>query len=455
MKSLDGTYLHIGRRLTLTVALLIALILGGNGFVIFQFERARIQTDRLTGLSQQLVAVRRLQESLLSFHQRLDELAQARDVRRLVTEAGPLHAALLQQTRDARRTLAYLPSEVHIDPTFVTALDTIETTLPSQLQDITDLARAGDWDSVRLRLDNELRRIEATTSAHVKNIDRDLDDDLPRVVANMKDLQRRIFVILPATAISTVLIAAFFGWAIARRILELRVEERVGERTRIARELHDTLLQSFQAVLMKFHSVTYMLPDHPEAQTTLEAVIAQARRAVSEGRDAVQGLRSSGMTTNDLAETIRAFGEELAAEPGIDQAGHNRPEFRVRVEGSLRDLAPRVVVEVRQIAFEVVRNAFQHAEARLIEVEIRYGERQLRLRVRDNGKGIPPDVLASGRAGHYGLPGVQERTKLLGGKLAMLSRLGSGTDAELTIPASSAYLKSPPTRRSMASGTET
>src|SRR6266478_1859625 len=156
MKSPDGNYFNIGRRLTLTLALLIALILGGNGLVILQFERARLQTNRLTGVSQQLIAVLRLQESLVSFHQRLNELAQSKDARRLATEAKPLRTALLQQTQRTRSTLTYLPSEFRADPAFMTALDTIEITLPSQLQDITSQASLGDWDAVRLRLDNEL-----------------------------------------------------------------------------------------------------------------------------------------------------------------------------------------------------------------------------------------------------------------------------------------------------------
>ena len=448
MKPPGGNNLNIGRRLTLTLALLIALILVGNGLVVLQFERARLQTDRLTGVSQQLIAVLRLQESLLSFHQRLNELAQSKDAQRLVTEAEPLRAALQEQTQQTKTTLAYLPHEFRVDPAFLTALDTIEITLPFQLRDIAALATAGDWEAVRLRLDNELKRIEATTSAHVKSINRDLDEELPHAVANMRDVQRSILLIVPATAISTVLIAAFFGWAIARRILELRLEERVGERTRIARELHDTLLQSFQGVLLKFSAVTYLLPDRPEeARQTLEKVIAQARQAVNEGRDAVQGLRSSTVATNDLARAISALGEELAA-----YSGQNRPEFHVQVEGASRDLAPLVLDEVHRIASEAVRNAFRHAQAERIEVDIHYDKRRLRLRVRDDGKGIDPQVLVEGGLrGHHGLPGLHERAELLGGKLAIWSEADSGTEIELSIPGSVAFAKPSDGRRSIAS----
>jgi signal transduction histidine kinase len=227
----------------------------------------------------------------------------------------------------------------------------------------------------------------------------------------------------------------------------MRLEGRVAERTRIARDLHDTLLQSFQGVLLKFHAVSYMMRDRPdEAEKTLEAVINQARQAITEGRDAVQGLRSSALAGNELARAISMFGDELTAHQGDNHC----PEFLVHVEGTPRDLAPILRDDVYRIAGEAVRNAFRHAHAARIEVEIRYDPRQLRLRVRDNGKGIDPKVLEAGaRAGHYGLPGMYERAKLVGGKLAVWSELDSGTETELTIPAAIAYAKATVTRRSM------
>ena len=233
------------------------------------------------------------------------------------------------------------------------------------------------------------------------------------------------------------------------REFSAHLEGRVDERLRVARELHDTLLQSFQGVLMKFQSVTYMLPDRPaEARGKLEAVIEQARQAVMEGRDAVQGLRSSTVLTNDLAQAIRTLADELA----IERGGAGTPEFRLQVEGATRDLAPLVRDDVRRLGHEAVRNAFYHAQARGIDVEIHYEKSEFRLRVRDDGKGIDPTVLAAGgRAGHHGLPGMQERAHLVGGKLAVRSGPGSGTEIELTIPASIAYTRSPPAHGSMSS----
>ncbi|HWC17581.1 MAG TPA: two-component regulator propeller domain-containing protein, partial [Terriglobales bacterium] len=245
------------------------------------------------------------------------------------------------------------------------------------------------------------------------------------------------------------LIAALYEYRLRQvaRQFNIRMEERVNERTRVARDLHDTLLQSFQGVLLKFHAVTYLLPDHPdEAQKNLEAVIEQARSAVTEGRNTVYGLRSSTISSSDLARTISTLGEELVA----NHADQTPPDFRVHVQGEPRDLAPLLCDEVYRVAGEALRNAFKHAHATRIEVEFRYDRRQFRMRVRDNGKGIDPNILGGdGPAGHYGLPGMHERAKLVGGKLSVWSEIHSGTEIELAIPASVAYGKAAAPRRSV------
>jgi signal transduction histidine kinase len=122
------------------------------------------------------------------------------------------------------------------------------------------------------------------------------------------------------------------------------------------------------------------------------------------------------------------------------------------MEGTPRNLHPIIRDEIYRIASEALRNAFRHAQAQHVEVEIRYDETQLRLRVRDDGKGIDPKVLESeGRAGHWGLHGMRERAKLVGGKLDVWSEIGSGTEVDLNIPASAAYARSPARRRSWLS----
>jgi signal transduction histidine kinase/ligand-binding sensor domain-containing protein len=242
-----------------------------------------------------------------------------------------------------------------------------------------------------------------------------------------------------AVGLFTMLLATLYRLRVRQvaRQYNARLEARIGERTRIARDLHDTLLQSFQGVLLKFHALSYTLGDRPESRQQLEAVIEQARQAITEGRNAVQGLRASTLPGNDLARAIITFGDELAV-----ANGDRRAELHVHVKGASRDLASLVHDDVYRIACEAVRNAHKHAGARRIEVEIHYDERQLRLRIRDDGDGIDPGVLRQGaRAGHYGLPGMHERARAIGGKLTVWSEVNSGTEIELTIPAGIAYAK--------------
>ncbi len=221
------------------------------------------------------------------------------------------------------------------------------------------------------------------------------------------------------------------------REFALTMEARIGERTSIARELHDTLLQSFQGLMLRFEIVSQLLPDRPiDAKERLEGAMNQAADAISEGRDAVQGLRASTITTNDLGKALNTLGEGFANDP----TNHGSPALRVTVEGEARDLHPILRDETYRIAAEALRNAFHHAYARQIEVEIRYDNQQFRLRVRDDGKGMEPTVLSGyGREGHFGLPGMRERANALGGKLVVWSESGVGTEVELSVPASVAY----------------
>jgi signal transduction histidine kinase len=227
-------------------------------------------------------------------------------------------------------------------------------------------------------------------------------------------------------------------------------EARVSERTRIARELHDTLLQSFQGLLLRFQSVAKLLPERPdEARQRLDNAIQQAAEAITEGRDAVQGLRSSAFETNDLANAIAALAEELTK----DSAAGESPIIDFEVEGAPRGLNPVVRDEAYRIAGEALRNAFRHAQARRIAVEIRYDKRHFRLRVRDDGKGIDEDATQRQPSGHFGLPGMRERAETVGGRLEVWSKLNSGTQVELSIPGNIAYDGA--SHQSVTSGTTT
>jgi signal transduction histidine kinase/ligand-binding sensor domain-containing protein len=244
-------------------------------------------------------------------------------------------------------------------------------------------------------------------------------------------------------ASATILSLVFFVYRLRLRQAVDRIQtgfqQRIDERTRIARDLHDTLLQSFQALLFRLQSVRNVLPDRPgEAVQRLDSAIDQTAQAITEGRDAVLELRPSVVIGNDLVQTISTLGEDLAAHETNNKAAR----FSVQVEGTPRNLHPIVRDEVYRIAGEAMRNALRHSEAQRIEVEIRFDGRQFRMRVRDDGKGIDPKVLAqNGHPGHFGLRGMGERAKLVGGRLDVLSEPDSGTEIQLTIPAAIAYEK--------------
>jgi signal transduction histidine kinase len=240
-------------------------------------------------------------------------------------------------------------------------------------------------------------------------------------------------------------VAAFLVllWALHRYRLHQIAQQfnaRLDERTRIARDLHDTLLQSFHGLMLRFQAVRNMLPRRPEeAMRTLDGALERTEQAMAEGRDAIQGLRSSTTVTNELAQAVTALGDEMAS----PDSASNSAKFHVVVEGPPRDLHPILRDDIYAIAREAVRNAFRHAQASNIEAEIMYNGSSFQLRIRDDGNGIESGIVAEGRAGHYGVPGMRERAKRIGGKLDVWSGDGAGTEIELSIPGSIAYGTSP------------
>jgi signal transduction histidine kinase/ligand-binding sensor domain-containing protein len=238
-------------------------------------------------------------------------------------------------------------------------------------------------------------------------------------------------------------VAAFLAllWALYRyrlhqiaREFNMRLDERVDERTRIARELHDTLLQSFQGLMLRLQAGVDQLPPG-KAKEAIEKALERGDQAIAEGRDSIHDLRSSTIVGNDLAAAVAAIGDEMAS---ADSA-----TFRLVVEGSPRELHPILRDEIYRIAREAVRNAFLHAQAGRIEAEITYGDRLLRLRVRDDGRGMDPAMLEEGRPGHYGLPGMRERASRIGAQLNVWSAIGAGTEVELILPGAIGYGAAP------------
>ncbi len=225
-----------------------------------------------------------------------------------------------------------------------------------------------------------------------------------------------------------------------------RLEERLAERERIARELHDTLLQSVQGLVLRFRAAVARLPQQEPARLLLEKALDRADDVLIEGRDRVKHIRSSPGGDLDLPQAIAAAGEELAAEQPA--------RFRSTVEGAPRALHPIVREEAMFIAREALTNAFRHSGARQIEAEISYGHAELLVRIRDDGRGIGVDVLREGgKEGHWGLLGMRERAKKIHATLTVWSKPGAGTEIDVHLPGHIAYQsrKSATRRESLAS----
>ena len=200
--------------------------------------------------------------------------------------------------------------------------------------------------------------------------------------------------------------------------------------------------------MFRFQAARNMLPRRPEeAMQTLDGALERTEQAMAEGRDAIQGLRASTVVTNELAQAVTALGSEMSREMshemGCEPPSQGSARFHVVVEGPPRDLHPILRDDVYAIAREALRNAFRHAQAHNIEAELTYNGSSFRLRIRDDGKGIDPEIAAAGRAGHYGMKGIRERAKRIGGNLHVWTGTGAGTEIELSIPGSIAYGTSP------------
>ncbi len=227
-------------------------------------------------------------------------------------------------------------------------------------------------------------------------------------------------------------------WTLRLRQLAARMagelDARLQERERIARELHDTLLQSTQGLILNFQGLALQLPTASPMREKMEKTLDRADLILGEARERVLDLRSSGAPDLALPEAIAQAATALAIDDAV--------VFATLVEGTPRPLVRAVLVETTRIVREALANAFAHAQATAIEAQILYGATTLRIRIRDNGRGIGADVLAAGaRPGHWGLVGMRERARRMGAQLDLWSRAGAGTEVELSVPAAIAYLR--------------
>jgi signal transduction histidine kinase len=224
-----------------------------------------------------------------------------------------------------------------------------------------------------------------------------------------------------------------FRAAQIRAKVRARLEERLAERERIARDLHDTLLQGVEGLVLRFQAVANRIARREPVGELLDSALKRADRVLEEGRDQVLNLREGAGSVSELGRALAAAGEQLAR---LYSA-----EFRASIEGAPRDLHPIAREELLFIGREALANAFRHAAAGTIEAEVSYGDAALTMRVRDDGRGIDAEVLRIGRPGHWGLAGMRERARNIRAALEVWSRPGAGTEIELSLQAELAYRK--------------
>jgi signal transduction histidine kinase/ligand-binding sensor domain-containing protein len=226
--------------------------------------------------------------------------------------------------------------------------------------------------------------------------------------------------------------------------ISARFDERLEERTRIARELHDTLLQTIQGSKLIVDDALDNANDSALTRQALQRLSIWLYQATEEGRAALTSLRRSATRQNDLAEALQRAGEDCSLKRPLT--------FRLTVDGSSRDMHPIVRDDIYRIGYEAIRNACWHSGGTQVEVDLKYA-RDLILRVRDNGKGIHPDILSNGKQGHFGLRGMQERADRAGGKLSIratnLHSTNPGTEVELVVPGNLGYQRTKTEERSL------
>jgi signal transduction histidine kinase len=243
------------------------------------------------------------------------------------------------------------------------------------------------------------------------------------------------FVLLSlASAVFLLWVAYVCRFRYASRAIRLRAEERADERIRIARDLHDTLLQGVQGLLLSFHVVAEKVPAEHESKQALERALATAERIIVEGRNRVSRLRSEHLSDSELKPSIERLAAELNGKPSI--------EFAVERLGGSEALDAPVVEEIFCIAREALTNAFRHAQASRILVELDYQRRQFRFACRDNGRGFASGVFQANETnGHWGLRGMAERAARIGGEFSISSATGEGASIQVTVPARCAYAR--------------
>ena len=319
MKTSSLHRLNIRPRLTLGFVFIILAMLAGNAVLLWQFERARAQAERLSGVDQKFIAVLQAHLNLVSFHERLDALTHADENPLRASELEALERAVVAGSRRSKDALSRLPADAQSDAALLPSLIAIQDILPAQLESVTALAKSNDWEALRLRLTNQVRPLEALSSSLVETIDREVGDERSQTVADIGRTQRRILLIVPLTAVVTLVFAAFLGMAITRSITHplsrlMNASKALGRREfyhRVSIAGRDELAHLGHV----FNETAATLRDLYEALFAREAYLAEAQRLSQTG--------SFGWNVSDgelvwSDETFRIFDYDRAVKPTLD-----------------------------------------------------------------------------------------------------------------------------------------
>ena len=311
--------LNIGPRLTLGFAFIILAMLAGSAVLLWQFHLVRVQSERLSGVDQELIAVLQAHTNLMSLYERLDALAQSENAAGLLTEAESLRDTLLEDTQHSRNALSRLPSEVQLEPTVLPTLEAIQGDLPPQLDAITALAKSGDWGAVRLRLTNEVRPLESRTSTLVQSVDLEVGEERAQALLNIGLAQQRILLTVPIIAVLMLLIAALLGLAIRRSITQPLGQLIQGSKALARGEFQHQVSVIGNDELAHlgrvFNDTAGTLRELYHTLRSKEAYLEEAQRLSH------MGSFGWNVSTGELVwsdETFRIFGYSRAAKPAIE-----------------------------------------------------------------------------------------------------------------------------------------
>ena len=408
---------NIGRHLALCFALLIGIIVACAGVLLWQLREVRSQVELLKGVDGELIEVLRVHGELFSFYERLSHAARSENQDQFITVSEELRSGVLDETKRIEAAFSHLPSAVKVDETVLPTIETIEKTLLSHLDAIKALAASGEWDDVRSRTEDQVQRLEYLSSQLVKDVARDVEEQRTQAALNIEIVERRIILIEIVTGFVTLFTAAFFGWATALRIIELRGEARA------EREQAEEALRQAQADLTRASRVSSMgeltASLAHEVNQPIAAAVTDANTCLrwlsreepdlQEARAAAARIVQDGMRAGEIVNRVRLLFKKGTLQRELVDPNEivremtlllhsEATQFAVRVRTELASGLPRVMgdrVQLQQVLMNLMMNSIDamkdvdQTHELMIESQ-RSEDGQVLISVSDTGVGLPP-----------------------------------------------------------------